>query len=123
MSEEPEESTKHDEDETWKSADFLSLENGNNDDEDEAEIEEGDSAQQNGQAPPPPPCEELPPWMEQLPATVDARRINPLVALHNEIVDFCALMTPLPEEIKEREQLVESFKEVAYDTFGSDKVR
>ena len=37
---------------------------------------------------------DLPPWMDNY---TDFRRVSPLVALHNEIVGFCDLMSPMPE--------------------------
>ena len=64
----------------------------------------------------------LPPWMTNAPRQ-GPRRVNPLVALHNEIVDFCEVMSPLPEEIKERESLVERFKKVAFSEFGDNKCK
>ena len=43
---------------------------------------------------------------------------NPLVALHNEIVWFCKLMEPRPEEMKQRNELVTRFTELAESVFG-----
>jgi non-canonical poly(A) RNA polymerase PAPD5/7 len=68
---------------------------------------------------------DLPPWMTQ---PVNRRdRTNHLVALHNEVVGFCKLMEPHPEEMKERYELVERFttlakkvfKDCQVDVFGS----
>lgn len=101
------------EDESWKTADFLSLGDGGEEGDDQDEEESDDRPQ-------PPQQEELPPWMEYRPVE---GRVNPLVALHNEIVDFCSLMAPYPEEVKERERLTELVKSLAYATFGADKVR
>ena len=50
------------------------------------------------------------------------RRINPLISLHNEIVGFCKLMEPHPEEMKEREALVEKFTQLAHSVFGKCQV-
>jgi hypothetical protein len=62
----------------------------------------------------------LPPWMETY---VDYRRVNPLVALHNEIVSFCRLMEPRKDEMKTREDLVAKFTALAKSTFqGKCKV-
>lgn len=66
--------------------------------------------------------DDLPPWMTSAPRQGGARRVNPLVALHNEIVEFCELMAPMPEEIREREVLVDRFKKVANLAFGASKV-
>ena len=59
----------------------------------------------------------LPPWMDRY---VDIRRVNPLVALHNEIVGFCKLMEPHPDELKERETIVEMFTSLVNTTFEED---
>ena len=56
----------------------------------------------------------LPPWMD---GYVDHRRVNPLVALHNEIVSFCKLMEPRSDEMKMREELVEKFTALAKSVF------
>ena len=61
----------------------------------------------------------LPPWME---GYVDYRRINPLVALHNEIVSFCKLMEPRTDEMKTRQELVDKFTVLAKSTFNTCKV-
>ena len=61
----------------------------------------------------------LPPWMEDY---VDYRRINPLVALHNEIVSFQKLMEPRENEMKTREELVAKFTALAESTFNECKV-
>eukprot|EP00536_Pseudo-nitzschia_multiseries_P002269 jgi/Psemu1/294768/fgenesh1_pm.30_\ len=53
---------------------------------------------------------------------VDHRRVNPLVALHNEIVAFCRLMEPRREEMKTREDLLEKFSNLAKSTFRNCKV-
>lgn len=47
----------------------------------------------------------------------------PLVKLHNEIVDFTTLMEPHPDEMKEREKLIEDVKHLVLETFGKDKCR
>lgn len=65
----------------------------------------------------------LPPWMTQN----HHPRSNHLVALHNEIVGFCKLMEPHPEEMKQRDDLVKRFtvlarkvfKDCQVDVFGS----
>ena len=61
----------------------------------------------------------LPPWMKTY---VDYRRVNPLVALHNEIVCFCRLMEPREEELKTREDLVTKFTLLAKSVFPDCKV-
>mmetsp|Transcript_11498 Transcript_11498/g.16859 ORF Transcript_11498/g.16859 Transcript_11498/m.16859 type:complete len:438 (-) Transcript_11498:962-2275(-) len=60
----------------------------------------------------------LPPWMSH---PSDAY-INPLVRLHNEIVDFCSLMEPRPNELRQREKLVERFTRLAESCFKGCKV-
>lgn len=65
----------------------------------------------------------LPPWMEE----AYPGHTNPLVQLHNEIVTFCQLVEPLPEEIQIRETLIgrirslveETFREPDMQVFGS----
>ena len=59
----------------------------------------------------------LPPWMETY---VDYRRVNPLIALHNEIVGFCKLMEPKKEEMKTREELVAKFTALVKSTFPNN---
>jgi non-canonical poly(A) RNA polymerase PAPD5/7 len=59
----------------------------------------------------------LPPWMDH---HVDRSRVNPLVALHNEVVGFCQLMEPHPSELKQRDDLAQKFKELVHSVFGSD---
>jgi len=59
----------------------------------------------------------LPPWMESY---VDYRRVNPLIALHNEIVGFCKLMEPKKEEMKTREELVAKFTALVKSTFPNN---
>jgi hypothetical protein len=103
-------------DDTWKSADFVSF---GNDRDDENAPEEEEKRDENSLAQG---AEPLPPWMESYPNR-NTRRVDPLVALHNEIVDFCMLMSPLPEEIREREVLIYRFKKLALATFGADTVR
>jgi len=61
----------------------------------------------------------LPPWMENY---IDYRRVNHLVAFHNEIVAFCKLMEPRKEEMKKREELVVKFTVLAQSTFRDCKV-
>mmetsp|Transcript_5772 Transcript_5772/g.14317 ORF Transcript_5772/g.14317 Transcript_5772/m.14317 type:complete len:485 (+) Transcript_5772:1168-2622(+) len=56
----------------------------------------------------------LPPWME---SHVDHRNVNPLIALHNEIVAFWRLMEPRPEEMEMRNELVGQFVKLANSTF------
>ncbi len=62
---------------------------------------------------------DLPPWMSHF---VDYNRTNHVVALHNEIVGFCKLMEPHPEEMKERNDLVKRFTALAQKTFEGCKV-
>eukprot|EP00531_Pseudo-nitzschia_arenysensis_P007353 CAMPEP_0116156550 /NCGR_PEP_ID=MMETSP0329-20121206/22890_1 /TAXON_ID=697910 /ORGANISM="Pseudo-nitzschia arenysensis, Strain B593" /LENGTH=457 /DNA_ID=CAMNT_0003653637 /DNA_START=54 /DNA_END=1424 /DNA_ORIENTATION=+ len=61
----------------------------------------------------------LPPWMDSY---VDHRRINPLIALHNEIVGFCKLMEPKDHEMKMRTDLLAKFTGLAESIFSSCKV-
>ena len=61
----------------------------------------------------------LPPWMKE---RVDYRRINPLVAFHNEIVSFCRLMEPRIEEMDMRKELVARFTDLVNSTFRECKI-
>ena len=61
----------------------------------------------------------LPPWMDSY---VDHFRVNPMIALHNEIVSFCKLMEPRKEEMKIREDLLQKFTKLAKSTFRNCKV-
>jgi non-canonical poly(A) RNA polymerase PAPD5/7 len=61
----------------------------------------------------------LPPWMTSF---VDYRRTNHMVALHNEIVQFCKLMEPLDEELEERQKLVDRFKTLVHSVFKDCQV-
>jgi non-canonical poly(A) RNA polymerase PAPD5/7 len=97
-------------------ADFLSLD-VIDDDEEEQPSQHYEDAAANGRQPSNFHNESLPPWMDHY---TDFRRINPLVALHNEIVGFCTLMEPHPEEMNERQLLVDKFKELVHETFGTD---
>jgi len=69
---------------------------------------------------------EIPPWMDMCDkpaASSDYRMIYalpPLVKLHNEIVEFAALMSPQPEEIIEREKFLVKVRELIEGTFGKE---
>jgi non-canonical poly(A) RNA polymerase PAPD5/7 len=95
-------------------ADFVSLDNIGGDERDEEEISQPEETRQSQFR-----SGDLPPWMHQY---TDYRRVNSLVALHNEIVGFCKLMEPRPEELKEREQLVQKFTELVHSVFGECQV-
>lgn len=102
----------------WRSDDFVAFEQ-DDDEEKESDVDYSEELmldhqqlQVSG--------ETLPPWMTNAPRQ-GPRRVNPLVALHNEIIDFCRLMEPTPHEIQERQDLVERFTKVAYTAFGKDK--
>lgn len=61
----------------------------------------------------------LPPWMTQPHKKGPGfRAINPMVALHNEIVDFCSLMEPRLSEIQTREALVVEISEIISTAFS-----
>ena len=70
---------------------------------------------------------DLPPWMDERLAWQqnprNHRRPAPLVALHNEIVEFAQLMEPRPEEVRQREELVRMVRELAEQTFGKGRER
>lgn len=55
----------------------------------------------------------LPPWLDE----AFPRGLNPLVQLHNEIVSFCKLVEPMPEEIEEREALIKRVQKLVEETF------
>ena len=65
------------------------------------------------------PQRDLPPWMSQ---HVNHQQIHHLVALHNEIVGFCKLMEPHPEEMKERSDLVQRFTVLVKKVFKNSQV-
>ena len=92
--------------------DFVSLIHPSDDRivEDKVNVEELKSSRPSAVAK----IRKLPPWMDRY---VDTRRVTPLVALHNEIVGFCKLMEPHPDELKEREALVEKFSDLVNSTF------
>lgn len=118
----------------WRNADFLTFEESpdaddaddeNNVDDADDEVEEQDDSsikghnetqqgdeittvgKTTGSIP-------LPPWMDVAPSP----RINPLIRLHNEIVDFCTLMQPKPQELQQREALVARFRTLVHSCFG-----
>ncbi|KAL3939488.1 MAG: hypothetical protein SGBAC_005794 [Bacillariaceae sp.] len=110
--------------------DFLSLDNytnsnsinNNDDDDDDGDNDERESqnesqlasgASYNN-------ATHLPPWMKE---SVDYRRTNHLVALHNEIVEFCRLMEPREEEMKLRNELVDRFTKLAKTVFPKSEVQ
>ena len=100
------------EDQNDLSGDYLSLQNLDDDNVDEDSHPEDETkrsivAQDR--------MDDLPPWMDRY---ADYRRVNHLVALHNEIVGFCKLMEPHPEELKERDELVRKFTNLVLSTFG-----
>lgn len=103
--------------------DFISLTPAN--EEEEEDDEEGDSNNDGSDADDSGNKMEsnrnggLPPWMQH---QVDYRRVNPLVALHNEIVAFCRLMEPREEEMKTREDLVEKFTALIKSVFPNCEV-
>jgi non-canonical poly(A) RNA polymerase PAPD5/7 len=119
--------------EDWKDDDFLSLNIGSKLVEAAAVVETSsgpnettpavDGALKSGrwgarkpEASGPP----LPPWInDDLPAA-DSRRFHPLTVLHNEIVGFVRLMEPLPEEIKQREELIEAVEKLILETFPDE---
>jgi non-canonical poly(A) RNA polymerase PAPD5/7 len=79
---------------------------------------------------------QLPPWMDRphppfvtdysfhhlnsRTAAAGSTTINPLIALHNEIVAFCKLMEPRPEEMKQRKEVVDRFTTLVESVFGRD---
>ena len=72
--------------ENWKDEDFLSF--GDNADEEDT----GDDKEEETTLDFNP--NDLPPWMTEY---TNFRHVSPLVALHNEIVGFCNLMSPMPK--------------------------
>ena len=61
----------------------------------------------------------LPPWMTSF---VDYRRTNHMVALHNEIVQFCKLMEPRRHELQQRQELVDRFTVLVKSVFTDCRV-
>lgn len=113
--------------ERWKDADFLSFndEGGTNGKKDEwsggryvsERIGYPADGNLNG-------SEKAPPWtMLRQASSTSNRLVPPLIALHNEIVDFVSLIEPQPDEIEIRDALVAEVTEIAVQTFGgSEKV-
>ncbi|CAJ1966674.1 unnamed protein product [Cylindrotheca closterium] len=107
--------------------DFLSLRNytNNNDDEDDGGDSnyerESSSSQHEGQSGATyNNGTDLPPWMKE---SVDYRRTNHLVALHNEIVGFCRLMEPREDEMRLRNEVLDRFTKLAKTVFPKSKVQ
>jgi len=68
---------------------------------------------------------EIPPWMDLPIFPPNNNETNkliyvppPLIKLHNEIVEFAALMSPQPEEVTERENFIVMVRELIEETFG-----
>jgi non-canonical poly(A) RNA polymerase PAPD5/7 len=103
----------------WKDADFLTFQD--NDEEDNDEEEGSNDKQVNGEARniQEDDDSQLPPWMIQTPSVGS----NPLVRLHNEIVDFCSLMEPKPQELLQRQNLVQRFQALALKCFPDAEVQ
>jgi len=66
------------------------------------------------------PADEPPPWMEMASQGSAFEDMHPMIQLHNEIVGFCNLMEPRPEELEKRQELVERFTKLVKKTFGDD---
>jgi non-canonical poly(A) RNA polymerase PAPD5/7 len=125
--------TMGDDDETKESASTKAQEDSNGgldedyvvfgDSDDEAESDQEETPQEEVQDDESEPSfnrdTDLPPWMKQ---RVDYRRINHLVALHNEVVGFCKLMEPHEDEMKERRELVDRFTKLVQATFDNCQV-
>ena len=62
---------------------------------------------------------ELPPWMDRPHSHKFHRSVPNLVLLHDEIVNFAALMAPQPEELKMRQQLVDKVTKLVNETFDN----
>ena len=97
--------------------DFVSLVSLNDDDDDSASDNDNDIADQSSQRPSNSSNNlsfnsQLPPWM---PNYIDYRQTNLLVALHNEIVQFCNLIQPREHEIRKRQELVDRFTKLVKD--------
>ena len=102
----------------WHDDDFLSFGVDNTVDQDDDDC--GDRV--IAKRPLKPPAVQLPPWMRQVPNVYRGlHRINPMVALHNEIVDFCSLMEPKESEIKVREALVAETSEIIMEAFSKEE--
>ena len=100
---------------SWEEADFLSLDEVGDDSQENDEHQHSQvttSSNNNNNN-----SKRLPPWMDR---PHDFRRIHPLMALHNEIVWFCNLMEPMPDEIRQRQDLILEIKALVRDTFGEE---
>ena len=106
-------------DEDWRNADFLTFD-GAEDDEDSGEVDDDQTSKRRDDSEEPPSSnsfgsgELLPPWMP----VAASQSINPLVRLHNEIVDFCKLMEPEQSELSKREEWVVRLRRLAKSCFG-----
>lgn len=60
----------------------------------------------------------LPPWLD----AASPQGLHPLVHLHNEIVAFCKLVEPLPEEIQARDDLITRVRKLVDETFHEAQV-
>ena len=117
----------------WKNDDFLAFGPGDNSgnannesDDDAAGAPAKDAGDRRGKKRAAAGAD-LPPWMDERLAWQqnprNHRRPAPLVALHNEIVEFAQLMEPRPEEVRQREELVRMVRELAEQTFGKGRDR
>ena len=105
--------------EDWKDDDFLSF-GAKTDDDQEEKAERLQAAARAETLPHHQRTDTtvLPPWMNQ----AFPRDMNPLVQLHNEIVAFCKLVEPMPEEIQAREDMVEKISKMVRDIFQDPKI-
>lgn len=115
--------TQREEEEVWKDDDFLSFGADNDEDNEDDEYEKEERMQAAARAETLPHHQQtdttvLPPWMDE----ACPEDMNPLVQLHNEIVSFCHLVEPMPEEIRAREEMVERVRKLVQEIFVEPKI-
>ena len=117
---------KEDEEEKWNDVDFLAFTPNNKkkrsasdgdpydsmDDNDDSSVMENESAYEAQLR-----RNRSPPWMRKE-EDRNKHKLFPMTALHNEIVRFVELMEPLPQEIQQREALIEELRSTVHDIFG-----
>jgi non-canonical poly(A) RNA polymerase PAPD5/7 len=110
---------ENNDEETWQDEDFLSLSipadnTGNDSDSPEEDVDEDMDTSTSSEDDP------LPPWIEH--HDIGLQKAHAATALHNEIVQFVRLMEPMPEEIRQREDLVKRVEELVHRTFDNAQV-
>ena len=103
--------------ETWKDEDFLSFAATKDTDKADVELSDDDMETSSSSSSQGLEGDLLPPWMDH---HIDPNRTHPLTALHNEIVGFCRLIEPMPDEIRQREKLVKRIEKLVTTSFDEN---